>query len=78
MTSVSNPDEMAKMLNEMHQYANDPATDRSFLACKFLEALLTSDASIHRNIKDTVTYAYGMADEFIKQGSTTSSKREEE
>jgi len=44
-------------------YANDPATDRTFLACKFLEAMLTGNhpANPHTYVAD----AFVLADLFI-------------
>lgn len=53
-------------LNESVKYANDPSTDRNFLAFQFLKAMLMTNVT--NQDKAWVSYAFALADEFIKQG----------
>jgi hypothetical protein len=52
-----------KDFDEAAAYANDPATDRNFLAFKFLEAMLSGTHPA--NYKTYVSDAFVLADEFI-------------
>lgn len=58
-------DQLNEKLKEAAKYANDPATDRTFLAQRYLEAMLVRN--MPGNPKYYVQIAFELADEFIEK-----------
>ena len=58
-----NEETLNSFFKEAAKYANDPSTDRAFLAQRFLEAMLVRN--VPGNPKHYVQIAYELADEFI-------------
>lgn len=54
---------------EAKAYANDPATDRTFLAAKFLESMLRE--GLPTNTDRWVKTAFEIADKFVKKSKET-------